>query len=110
MHGRTVWSMQRCVWWDAVGDLQVQNGTARICREVRARRRAQKIAAGCWLFVAVNRGRWMSYVYACLVQKTKDVFLAWFLDEDDSYGRALSMAIRSAGTILSLCAPLDRQR
>ena len=47
MHGRTVWSMQRCVWWDAVGDLQVQNGTARICREVRARRRAQKIAAGC---------------------------------------------------------------
>jgi hypothetical protein len=47
LHGRTVWSMQRCVWWDAVGDLQVQNGTARICREVRARRRAQKIAAGC---------------------------------------------------------------
>jgi hypothetical protein len=47
VHGRTVWSMQRCVWWDAVGDLQVQNGTARICREVRARRRAQKIAAGC---------------------------------------------------------------
>jgi hypothetical protein len=46
VHGRTVWSMQRCVWWDAVGDLQVQNGTARICREVRARRRAQKIAAG----------------------------------------------------------------
>lgn len=82
MHGRTVWSMQRCVWWDAVGDLQVQNGTARICREVRARRRAQKIAAGCLSPRTLVRDVVRLYASAWrLVQNEQtSVFLAWFLD------------------------------